>query len=120
VLKILMSIGTRKMRYRLVSPNEAGDNSEIELGIPRGAAGSSSNKLTVRCWPIVGDLCEAPPLTSVKFSELGAADISPKPKPPGTRPISRDARETVRPARRLRKAGSRGSEDMTKRKEKIV
>jgi hypothetical protein len=47
-LKILMSVGTRKMRYRLVSPEEAGDNSEIELGIPRGAAGSSSNELTVR------------------------------------------------------------------------
>jgi hypothetical protein len=54
-------------------------------------------------------------LTRVKFSELGAAEISSKPKPPGTRPGARDARETVRSARRLRKAGSRGSVDMTKK-----
>jgi hypothetical protein len=92
-----MSIGTRKMQYRLVSPNEAGDDSEIDLGIPRGAAGSSSNELTVRGWPIVGDLCDAPSLTSVKFLELGAADILPKPKPPGA------ARITGRP--RDRKVG---------------
>jgi hypothetical protein len=70
------------MQYRLVSPEEAGYNREIELGIPRGAAGSSSNELTVRGCPIVGDLCNAPSLTSVKFSELGAAKILPKPKLP--------------------------------------
>jgi hypothetical protein len=42
MVSIPVSIGMRNMRYRLVSPEEAGDNSEIELGIPRGAAGSSS------------------------------------------------------------------------------
>jgi hypothetical protein len=30
-----MSIGTRKRRYRLVPPEEAGDNSKMDLGIPR-------------------------------------------------------------------------------------
>ena len=76
VLKISISMGTRKMRYRLVSPEEAGESIEIELGIPRGAAGSSSNELTVRGCPIAGDLCDAPSLTRVKFSELGAAEIA--------------------------------------------
>jgi hypothetical protein len=90
----------------------------MELGIPQGAAGSSSNKLTVRGCPIAGDLCDAPSLTRVKFSELGAAQILSKPKPPGTRPGSRDACETVRSAGRLRKAGSRGSVGMTKKKKK--
>jgi hypothetical protein len=91
----------------------------MELDINRGAAGWSSFKeLTVRGCPIVGDLCDVPSLTSVKFLELGAAQISLKPNPSGTRPRSRDARGTVRSARRLRKAGSQGSVDMTKRKKK--
>jgi hypothetical protein len=63
-------------------PEEVGDSIEMELGIPRGAAGSSSNELTVRGCPIAGDLCNAPSLTRVKFLELGAAEISSKPKPP--------------------------------------
>jgi hypothetical protein len=104
------------MRYRLVSPEEAGDSIEMELGIPLGVAGSSSNELTVRGCPIAGDLCDAPSLTRVKFSELGAAEISSKPKPPSTRPGIWDARESVRSVRRLCKAGSRGSVDMTKKK----
>ncbi len=36
--------------YRLVSPVEAGDKTEIDLGIPRGA-GSSSKEFTVRGCP---------------------------------------------------------------------
>jgi hypothetical protein len=45
-----MSVGTLKIWYRLVSPEEAGDKTEMDMGSPRGP-GLSSKEFTVRGCP---------------------------------------------------------------------
>jgi hypothetical protein len=50
-----MFIGTLKIGYRLISPEEAGNKTEMDLGIPRGT-GSSSKEFTVRGCPNGGEL----------------------------------------------------------------
>jgi hypothetical protein len=50
VSKVSMSVGTLKIWYRLVSPEEAGDKTEMDMGSPRGP-GLSSKEFTVRGCP---------------------------------------------------------------------